>query len=452
MKTKNKRIDILENEKVPKALLKLGLPIMAGMIITAAYNVVDAYFVGKLGTSQMAAVSVVFPIGTVLLGIGLLFGAGAASYLSRLLGGKNYEEANRCASTALFSSLITGGIIIILSLIFLTPLLRLLGATETIMPFSKEYAVIFIAGLIINLFNITTNNIITAEGATNISMMAMGLGCILNIILDPILILALGLGVRGAAIATLISRSVTAVIYLFYILGSKSVFHFRFKHFTVKASLYSEILKMGMPMLIFQLLTSLSLSLTNSLASSFGDSAIAALGVVTRIMALWSMSIFGFLKGFTPFAGFNYGAGKMDRVKEAIKTSVVWSTIFCFIVSAIMIIFSRQIISWFAKSDPAAISIGTKALTANAITFLVFGFTAVYSNLFIGLGRAKEGGIISITRQGVFFIPTIFILKYAAGLNGMILTQPVADILTAILLVVLIKTSGVKKILNKSNT
>ena len=202
MNNQNKKLELLGNAPIPKALLAMGIPTMIGMLINALYNLVDAYFVGGLGESQMAAISVVYPLGQVVVGLGLLFGNGAASYISRLLGQKNREQANKVASTALYSSLVVGAIIIVLSIIFLKPVLRLLGATDSILPYAATYAGIYIVSCIFNVFNVTMNNIVTSEGAAKTTMCALLLGAVLNIGLDPLFIYTFHLGVAGAAIAT----------------------------------------------------------------------------------------------------------------------------------------------------------------------------------------------------------------------------------------------------------
>ena len=427
------RIETLRTEKVSRALLKLGLPTMAGLVISALYNLVDTYFVGKLGTSQMGAVSIVYPLGLVILGTGLLFGSGASSCVSRFLGKNDRDGANRYASTALFASLAVGLVLLTLMLLFLTPLLRTLGATSTMMAYAKKYAVLFIIGLVFNLFNITFNNIIIAEGAAATSMTALFAGCLTNIILDPILITTLSLGVRGAALATVISRIITFSVYLIYLFRRKSVLEFRLRHVSIKITVLTDIFKLGAPVLMYQLLTGLSLSLTNGLSAPYGDSVIAALSVTTRIMSLWSMAIFGFLKGFVPFAAYNFGAGRMDRVRQATRITTAWSFLYCVLTSAAMIAFSQPLISAFSRGDMTLIRIGRLSLILNALTFTGFGFQAVYSNLFIALGKAREGGLIGIGRQGLFFIPLIFILSGIFKLNGIIATQPAADLCSLIL-------------------
>ena len=229
MNNQSKKMELLGNAPIPKALLAMGIPTMIGMLINALYNLVDAYFVGGLGESQMAAISVVYPLGQVVVGLGLLFGNGAASYISRLLGQKNRDQANRVASTALYSSLFIGAIIIALSIIFLKPILRLLGATESILPYATTYASIYIVSCIFNVFNVTMNNIVTSEGAAKTTMCALLLGAVLNIGLDPLFIYTFHLGVAGAAIATAISQIISTLVYLFYIFKKKSVFQFKIK-------------------------------------------------------------------------------------------------------------------------------------------------------------------------------------------------------------------------------
>ena len=433
MNDQSKKMELLGNAPIPKALLAMGIPTMIGMLINALYNLVDAYFVGGLGESQMAAISVVYPLGQVVVGLGLLFGNGAASYISRLLGQKNRNHANRVASTALYSSLFIGAIIIALSIIFLKPILRLLGATESILPYATTYASIYIVSCIFNVFNVTMNNIVTSEGAAKTTMCALLLGAVLNIGLDPLFIYTFHLGVAGAAIATAISQIISTLVYLFYIFKKKSVFQFKIKDCTFSKEVLSEIFKIGIPTLVFQLLTSISISLINNAAGNYSDAAIAGMGVVTRLISMGSLTIFGFIKGFQPIAGYSYGAKKFDRLRSAIKTSILWSTIFCVVVGLLLTLFSPTIVSQFTTGNTEMINIGASSLRINGITFMLFGFYTVYSSLFLALGKGKEGFILGACRQGICFIPVILILPIAWGLNGILYAQPIADVLSALI-------------------
>lgn len=348
MSERNNKLELLGSAPIPKALMSLGVPIMIGMLINALYNLVDAYFVSGLGKSQMGAISIVFPLGQVVVGLGLMFGNGAASYLSRLLGRGDKDTANKVASTALYSSLLIGAIIILFSTIFLKPILTMLGATETIMPYALTYSRIYILSCVFNVFNVTMNNIVSSEGAAKTTMCALLLGAVLNIGLD-LFYLHFQHGVAGAAIATAISQLVSTLVYLTYILRKRSAFSFSLKAFSPNGQMIAEILKIGVPTLVFQLLTSLSITLINRAASDYGDSVIAGMGAVTRITAMGTLVVFGFLKGFQPIAGFSYGAKKFDRLREAIKTSIIWSTSFCLVVGLVMAAFSTQIISQFTE-------------------------------------------------------------------------------------------------------
>ena len=403
MNSQNRKIELLGSTPIPKALLAMGIPTMIGMLINALYNLVDAYFVGGLGESQMGAISVVYPLGQVVVGLGLLFGTGAASYISRLLGQRDKEQANTVASTALYSSLAVGAVIILLSVIFLNPILRLLGATESILPYASTYAGIYIISCIFNVFNVTMNNIVTSEGAAKTTMCALLFGAVLNIGLDPLFIDTLNLGVAGAAIATAISQLVSTVVYLVYIFQKKSTFRFTIKDCAFSKDVLSEIFKIGISTLLFQLLTSLSISMINNASGNYGDAVIAGMGVVTRLVSMGSLTVFGFIKGFQPIAGLAFS------------------------------LFSTAIVSQFTAGNTEMIRTGANSLRINGITFMLFGYYTVYSSLFLALGKGKEGFLLGACRQGICFIPVILILPAVWGLNGILYAQPIADVLSALI-------------------
>ena len=435
MNEQNKKMELLGNAPIPKALVSLGIPIMIGMLINALYNLVDAYFVGGLGESPMGAISIVFPLGQVVVGLGLMSGNGAASYLSRLLGSGDKKTANIVASTALYSSVLIGAVLIIFATIFLKPILTFLGATETIMPYALTYARIYVISCIFNVFNVTMNNIVASEGAAKTTMCALLLGAVINIGLDPLFIYTFDMGVAGAAIATAISQLVSTLVYLTYILRKKSAFTFSIKDFIPTQQTFVEILKIGIPTLTFQLLTSLSIALINRASSDYGDAVIAGMGAVTRVTSMGTLVVFGFLKGFQPIAGFSYGAKNFKRLRESIKISILWSTIFCVVVGLLMVVFSTQIISQFANGNGEMISVGQKSLVANGLSFFLFGFYTVYSSLFLALGKGTAGFFLGACRQGICFVPIIFLLPAIWGLSGILYAQPIADIISAIITV-----------------
>ena len=264
-------------------------------------------------------------------------------------------------------------------------------------------------------------------------MCALLLGAVLNIGLDPLFIYTFNMGVAGAAIATAISQLVSTLVYLTYILRKRSAFSFSLKTFSPNGQMMAEILKIGVPTLVFQLLTSLSIALINRAASDYGDSVIAGMGAVTRITSMGTLVVFGFLKGFQPIAGFSYGAKKFDRLREAIKTSIIWSTSFCLVVGLVMAAFSTQIISQFTEGDVQMILAGQKSLFANGLTFIFFGFYTVYSSLFLALGKGAAGFFLGSCRQGICFVPVILLLPMVWGMNGILYAQPIADIISVVI-------------------
>lgn len=430
MKQKNNKIELLGSAPISQSLILLGIPIMIGMLINAFYNIVDAYFVGKLGESAMAAISIVFPIGQVVVGLGLMFGNGAASYLSRLLGKDDKKTANQVASVAIYSSVFIGLIFIIITLVFMKYILKYLGATSTIIPYALPYARIYILSCVFNIFNVTMNNIVASEGSSKTAMLALLLGAIANIFLDPIFIYYFKFGVIGAAVATAISQFISTLVYIIYILNKESYFSFSIRNFHPTKEIFFEIFKIGIPTLTFQFLTSLSIALININAANYGDTVIAAMGVVTRIISMCTLVVFGFLKGFQPIAGFSYGAKNFDRLNKSIKISILWSTTFCIVAGLINIIFSKQIVSQFANGNNLIISLGQKSLIANSLSFFLFGFYTVYSSLFLALGKGSKGFILGACRQGICFVPVILILPTLLGINGILYVQPIADILS----------------------
>ncbi len=435
MVEKSNRIYLLEEAGVASALLKLGIPTMVGMLISALYNAIDAYFVGGLGMSQMGAVSVVFPIVQIIIGLGMMFGAGASSYISRLLGKGANEQADKTASTSLFSGLLVGAIIIIGIMVFLDPVLTALGSTETILPYARAYAKIYVTGSIINVFTVMMNNLLTAQGATKFTMKAMLTGSIVNVILDPIMIYGMDLGIEGAAIATVISLCINMALYIGYIAKKKGVLKFSVRNIAPSKTIYAEVLKIGIPVLLFQLLASTAMGSINTAAKPYGDFAVAAMGAVIRIMTVVTYVVFGFLKGFQPFAGYNYGAKKYKRLKKSIRLCMIWSTVFCIVAAIVLFIFADPIVSLFG-TDIEMAGIAAKALRLNAVLFITFGFQMVYASLYLAIGKSLVGSVLSLSRQGIFFFPLVLVLPHVMGLTGVVWVQPMADLLTTILTIV----------------
>lgn len=274
-------------------------------------------------------------------------------------------------------------------------------------------------------------------------MFAMLSGALLNMILDPIFINVLNMGVTGAAIASAIGQALSTVVFLSYILMKKSIFTFKIKDCCYSKENMKEILKIGVPTLVFQLLTSLSIILINNQANALSvthtkeyvDSVIAGMGAVTRIVSMGSLMVFGFIKGFQPIAGYSYGAKNFKRLNESIKTSILWSTVFCALFGLILILFPATIISKFTAGDMELVRIGQASLRANGFSIMLFGFYTVYSSLFLALGKGLEGFILGACRQGICFVPIILLLPSLVGISGILYAQPIADLISAIITV-----------------
>lgn len=426
------RIKILKEENINTALFKLGMPMVISLLVAALYNVVDTYFVSGLGKEAVAAVSVAFPIQLIFLGIGLTFGAGAGSYISRLLGGNNKKEASIVATVALLTSAILGIVTAIVLFCYLDGVLKFMGAIPSIIEISKSYTGIFIVGGILGAINVTVGNLAVAQGAAKISLKAMILGSISNMILDSIFIFGLNLGVRGAAIATLIARVITSLMYLIYFVGDKNLIEIKLPNFKPTVAIYKEILKIGISMLILQILQTISISKISYAASFYGEEAIAAMGIVLRIVTLGTNVVFGYMKGLQPLAGFNYGAKNYERVREAIKASVKWTNVFCVVWTVMVYIFAPSILSIFG-TDENVLNIAVLALRAAVIMFITFGFQFTYSTLYLSTGKALGGVFLNSLRQGIVFIPIILLLPKLMGLNGVIYAQTISDLITTII-------------------
>ncbi|PAB56902.1 MATE family efflux transporter [Anaeromicrobium sediminis] len=427
----DKRMKLMAEEKVSKALIALSLPAIIGMLVNAVYNAVDTMFVGMVGTAAIGAVSLSFPILMLLSTVGLTFGIGGGSYISRALGKREIDNANKAANMALFTTLVLGILSTILGLVFMDKIVNMIGASATIKPYAIEYLRVIILGSVFIMGNMTMNNILRAEGSSKFSMIAMSTGALLNIALDPLLIIKFDMGVGGAAIATVFSQIVTFIMLAGYIFTGKSMLKISIKNLKFDKEIYNDILKIGTPTFVRQLTTTFAMMLMNGIAATFGDSVVAAMGVTNRVIIIGMYVIFGLSQGFQPLAGFNYGAKSYDRLKETIKITIRWASIFTTCVSIVFAIFAEPIIMIFSK-DPAVIEVGVTILRALCVLFPFFGFQAVYSSLFQAMGKAKEASILALSRQGIFFVPALLTLPKLFGLNGLIASQPIADFFTII--------------------
>jgi len=431
------RIKIMEEFPIPKAIITMSLPAIIGLIVQAIYNIVDTMFVSWLGPLATGATQVVYPLTMIFSAIGLTFGIGGGAYISRLLGNKNYSEANRTCSTSFFISLIAGIISSILSVIFLNNLLKLFGASNSLLSNASQYGLFIAIGGFAQISNMTLNNLLRGEGSAKYSMIGMALGALLNIILDPILIFQFDLGIKGAAIATSISQIFTFSILLTHYLKHKTILSIKIKDITLKASIFSEIFKVGLPTFFRQILMSFSIALLNTAAGQYsGDSAIAAIGIVTRVLMLSFFILFGLGQGFQPIAGYNYGSKNKERLKQATKFSILLSLAIAIISCAVYLMFENTILGIF-KPTENVLNLAKYFSKYYLISILLMSITNIISVFYQSIGKGKEAFVLSISRQGIFFIPLIIFLPQIVDFHGVVLSQPLADLFTFVLSIIL---------------
>ncbi|MCC5428469.1 MATE family efflux transporter [Clostridium botulinum] len=427
MKNKISTTEMMEKESISKVLLKLSVPAIIAMLINAIYNIVDTMFVGMLNnTSAIAAVSIVYPLFMFIGAIGVMFGAGGASYLSRLLGEKKKEEADKTLTSTIIIGCIFSLIFTVISIIFLDKFLLMYGATETIMPYAREYGYTIVLGAVFTIGTGIMSNTIRAEGNSKYSMIATCIGGVINIILDPIFMFKFDMGIKGAAVATVISQIVSFVFLLRYYYSKKSYIKLGIKFFKPTFNMFFEILKIGIPIFVTQVLASFALGFMNLGAKPYGDAAVAAMGIVFRVMSIGFYIVFGIGQGFQPVAGYNYGAKNFTRLKEAVKLSIKWSVVSGIVISILFIVFAEGCMLIFTR-DREVINIGIKAFRAASLLFPLFGYVNTYAVLYQALGKALGAFILSISRQGIFYIPLMYILPKFMGLAGVIFCQTAAD-------------------------
>lgn len=436
MKQTQDRTQLLGEAPVSSVITKLAIPAIIGMLINAVYNFVDTMFVSWIGTNAMSAAQVGFPAFMMLTAFGQLFGIGGSSYLSRLMGEKKMDRANQTATVVFGSAVLTAIAISMAGIAFLEPILQLFGATQETMALASSYTRILFIGAPFIVGNMALNNLLRAEGSAIQSMFGLILGAVLNIILDPIFIFAFDMGIGGAALATILAQAVTTLFLLSYYLRGKSMIHIHPKHFRPSLEIYTETLKIGTPTLIRQLLASFAIGIMNNAAADYGIEAVAAIGIVSKVFMLGFYALLGYAQGFLPVAGFNYGAKKFDRVLEATKVGSRVSTIYCLVIFALFSLLAQPIIAIF-KPDPQVAALAVQGLRIWAISLPVLGYSIIVNMLFQAIGKGKEAGVLSISRQGVMLIPLLMILPKLFGLYGVILAQPIADLLTFLLTLIL---------------
>ena len=436
-----RREQLMLQEPLPGVITRMAVPSILSFLITSIYNLADTYFVSGLGESATAAVSVNASLDQIIMMAGSMLAVGAASYVSRLLGAREKEKADQVLSTSFFLALAFGAAVMVLGTAFMGPMVRLLGATDTCEQYSIQYAtyVLLVAPFMATTF--VMNQCLRAEGSPMRSMLGMGFGGILNCFLDPIFIFRLGLGVSGASMATAISKLVSFVILIFPYLTRRSVLRLSIRYFHPSRDIIVQVVTVGSSSMFRSGLAVVSAIVLNNIAGGISDAVLAGIGVSNKIMMFPFGIILGFGTGFQPVAGFNWGARRYDRVQESYRFAAWTAIIGAAVMGAALALCAQPLIGLFAKADHAAEmrQIGALCIRLQCLALPVHGWVAVVNMLCAGLGNARGALLLSTSRQGTCFLPIVYPMAWIWGAGGVAAVQAVADILTLILAVPLIR-------------
>ncbi len=422
------KFERMTTEPVEKLVLTLSVPTIISMLITSIYNMADTFFVGRINTSATAAVGVVFSLMAIIQAFGFMFGHGSGNYISRALGKQDMQDAAKMAATGFFSSFIFGALITIFGFVFLKPLGRILGATETSLPYVLDYLKYILIGAPFMTASFTLNNHLRFQGSATLAMVGITVGGLLNIALDPLFIFILDFGVSGAAIATVISQIVSFCILLGATFFNGNI-RLSIRNFTPSFRYYKEIFLVGSPSLMRQGLSSIATVSLNSMAGVYGDAAVAAMSVVGRIMMFAFSALIGYGQGFQPICGFNFGAGLYDRIEKTFWFCVKTATAVLTVLSVAGYVFAPELVMLF-RDDPAVIEIGTRALRAQCVTFPLCTWI-VFSNMMTqNLRLTYTAMLLATARQGLFFIPVVLVLPHFLKMTGLEISQSISDVLT----------------------
>jgi putative MATE family efflux protein len=437
------------SENLRLLLFKFSLPTVTGMIIIALYNFVDAIFVGNMvGPDAIAGLTIVLPVSIVIVAIGLLTGVGSASIVSRSLGRGDIERAMVAGGDGIVLNTILNIIIITPIYIYSEDILRFLGASSEVMPYARDYLNIMLLGFIFLSFSVNGTNLIRAEGKPRASMYEMLVGSILNILLDYLFVVVFAWGVKGAAIATVISHIASATYIFIFFMSRSSIFSIKCKMFKINKAISSEILRLGTPSFLMQTVGSVVFLLFIRFVSKYGgDVYITITGIGIRIIDLIFMPLLGISQGFSPIVGFNYGAKLYTRVKRVLKEAFIWTSFVTLSGFIVMVIFPEALIGIFT-SDIDVIEKGAGPLRLIAMLAPLWSFPILGSAFFQAIGKARPSLVISLSRDLFFFVPAIFILPLFFGLSGVWVSWPVTDLCCFIITVVFLAREI--KIINKS--
>lgn len=422
----------MTTEPVSRLVTSLAIPSMGSMMVTALYNTVDTYFVSQTGTQATAALGVVFTYMVLIQATSFFFGQGSGNYISRALGARRIDRAAQIAATGFFSAMFFTAIIAAFGFLFMEPILTALGSTPTILPYACSYFQWLLLGTPFISCTFVLNNQMRFQGNASMAMIGILTGAVINMGLDPILIFGCKMGVAGAGLATAISQAISFGILL-KMCGKKGGLAIKWSNFHPTLLQYREIARGGLPSLGRQGTMGLTALVLNNVAGCYGDAAIAAFSIVNRIIMLVFSALLGFGQGFQPVCGFNYGAKLYGRVRAAFKFCASTTTIYSLLISVLGLFFAPCIVGLFETDDPMVMTLGSRILRMQCLTYALTGF-AVSTNMFLqNIGATWSALFTGISRQGLFLIPALYILHITMGLDGVIAAQPVSDICSFIM-------------------
>ena len=430
MEKPNSRQLMMLNEPIHRIIPKMAVPTIVAFLITTIYSLADTYFVSSLGESATAAVSVNSSLDQLIMMCGSMLAVGANSYIARLLGQGNQKKASQVLSTSFFAAAALGLLLLVFGSIFMTPMVRLLGATPTCEQHSIDYATYVLLAAPFMASNFVMNQCLRSEGSATLSMIGMGIGGVLNCILDPIFIFTLDMGVAGASLATAISKLVSFAILIFPYITRRSVLRLSIRNFCPSRDIVSKVVSMGSSSMFRSGLAVVAGIMLNNLAGDISDSVMAGVGVTNKIMMFPFGIILGFGNGFQPVAGFNWGAKRYDRVEESYRFSAWVALIGATVMAVLFAVFADPIIGLFAGDSPEMREIGILCTITQCIALPIHAWVAIVNMLCVGLGNAKGAFVLSTARQGSCFVPILYPLAWAFGAYGVASVQAIADVLT----------------------
>lgn len=432
MQPKTNQFQMMTETPVSRLIPRLAVPTIVSMLVSSIYNMADTYFVSQLGTSASGAVGVVFSIMAIIQAVGFTIGMGGGILSSRALGAKDQKRADTLVTISFFFALLLGILLAVFGLLFNKGLMKMLGATETILPYASAYAQYIFLGAPFMIGAFVLNNILRSEGKAFYAMLGITTGGILNIALDPLFIFVFGLGTAGAAIATALSQAISFTILLMAFILGKSEANITFKGISFSFKTLLEILKTGLPSLARQGLASIATILLNLSAGPYGDAAIAAMSISGRVTFFIFSALLGFGQGFQPVVAYNWGAKKYDRVRSATVFTATVGTIIISSLAVLCFIFAPSIVKAFISNDPMVLEVGRTALRAQCLLLPLCGVCVTANMALQGTSHVASATFLAMCRQGIFYIPAILILPRILGITGVEIAMPTSDLLTFI--------------------